>query len=349
MSVPPERIQMQAKGRSTLADSTVQGYDIIGDIHGCASQLEALLTELGYEMTEGTGEYRHPDRQAIFVGDLIDRDEEQLRVLEVVKAMVEAGSAQIVMGNHEFNALAYHTEWPVGSGQYLRSRSPKHTGQHQEFLDQLDADQQRYYLDWFATFPLWLDLGGLRVVHACWHDASIAVVQQLCGSAAPFADQVHLADANTKGHPLYDAIENLLKGPEISLVDHGQPAYMDKDGNSRCEARIRWWDSEARTLRDATAMDGAFMTLDGDPYPQLPDLELRADARSYVYTGEVPVFYGHYWRQGKPEPQKDWAERTACVDFSAVNPGGVLTAYRWSGETAINPVNYHQLSAAFPG
>lgn len=46
-------------------------YDIIGDVHGHASALAALLTRLGYRETRGA--WRHPDRQAIFVGDLIDR------------------------------------------------------------------------------------------------------------------------------------------------------------------------------------------------------------------------------------------------------------------------------------
>lgn len=348
MSVPSERIQVQAKGRSTLTDSTVQGYDIIGDIHGCASQLEALLAELGYEIAESTGEYRHPHRQAIFVGDLIDGGAEQLRVLEVVKAMVDAGSAQIVMGNHEFNALAYHTESPAGSGKYLRSWSKKHTEQHQAFLEQLTEDQQRHYLDWFATFPLWLDLGGLRVVHACWHPESMAVVKQLCGSDAPFAERDHLIVANVEGGKLYDAIENLLKGPEISLVDYRQDAYKDKDGNTRHKARIRWWKSDARTLRDVAVMDGGFTTLEDDPYPELPELELLTGAESYVYTGDVPVFYGHYWRKAAPKPGHDWTARAACVDFSAVK-GGALTAYCWSGESEINPDNYHQLGSKSRG
>ena len=60
--------------------------------------------------TTWTGAYWHPARQAIFVGDLIDRGDDQLRVLEIVNGMVEGGSAQIVMGNHEFNAIGYATE-----------------------------------------------------------------------------------------------------------------------------------------------------------------------------------------------------------------------------------------------
>jgi len=67
----------------------VEGYDTIGDVHGCATHLEALLDTLGYRQTGQAGEYRHPRRQAVFVGNLIDRGDEQLRALEIVKAMVD--------------------------------------------------------------------------------------------------------------------------------------------------------------------------------------------------------------------------------------------------------------------
>lgn len=323
-----------------------RGYDIIGDIHGCADQLEELLLALGYHPVGANGEYRHPRRQVLFVGDLIDRGGQQLRTLQLAKAMVDAGSAQIVMGNHEFNALAYHTEWPAGSGKYLRphddpsdERSEKNAQQHEAFLEQVTGGERRDYLEWFATLPLWLDLDGLRVVHACWHPQSIAVIERECGSSAPFGTLPHLVAASTKGHPLYDAVETLLKGPEISLVEHGQAPYHDKDGHPRGSARLQWWNCAGRTLRDLAEMGGNFTTADKKPYPPLPELELPEGRQSYVYSDQVPVFYGHYWRSDSPERGHDWTDYTACVDFSAVK-GGALTAYRWSGEKTIRPENY---------
>lgn len=328
-----------------MTDS-VQGYDIIGDVHGCATQLEALLADLGYEKSDSTSEYRHPDRQAIFVGDLIDRGEEQLQVLQIVKGMVDAGSAQIVMGNHEFNALAYATEWPAGSGKYLRPHddpdhpsSAKNAKQHAAFLAQVTGADRRQYLEWFKTIPLWLDLGGLRVVHACWHQDSIDTVTAQCGSSTPFHDLDHLVAASDKGHPLYQAIETLLKGPEVSLVKRQQPEYHDKDGHPRHSARVRWWHSDARTLRDIAVMEANYTTKAGEPYPPLPESELSEGDHSYVYPPGVPVFYGHYWRQRPAKHLHDWTDYTACVDFSAVK-GGALTAYRWSGEARINPDHY---------
>ena len=316
------------------------GYDIIGDVHGCATKLESLLVDLGYRPDATDGAYRHPDRTAIFVGDLIDRGPEQLRVLEVAKAMSDAGSAQVVMGNHEFNAIAYATEWPPGSGDHLRPHSKKNDNQHDAFLKQVTGAQRADYLAWFWLLPLWLDLGGIRVVHACWHPESMSIVQSELGGDR-FTSVAQLVRATTNGEPLYHAVEVLLKGPEISLTAHDQPAYRDKDGNIRECARLRWWGEAASSLREIALLDGNFTTEDGTPYPPLDDRPAQAGSRSYVYDGQVPVLFGHYWRRGTPEHLVDWTARTACLDFSAVK-GEALTAYRWSGEHELRAENFVQ-------
>ena len=82
-------------------------YDIIGDIHGQADKLEALLRTLGYRDTAGA--WRHQERQAIFVGDFLDRGPAQVRAIDIARRMVDAGAALAVMGNHELNAIAWHT------------------------------------------------------------------------------------------------------------------------------------------------------------------------------------------------------------------------------------------------
>jgi len=314
-------------------DQTVPGYDVIGDIHGCADPLESLLETMGYRHDDGA--YRHPSRQAVFVGDLIDRGSQQLRVLETVKAMADVGSAQITMGNHEFNAICYGIPGPGGG--YLRPHSDKNARQHHAFLEQLTAEQQRFYLDWFRTIPLWLDLGGLWVVHACWHEPSMKIIEQELGSNI-FRSGEQFAAASTRGHLLYDAVETLIKGPELSLADHGQLPYLDKDGHARERARLRWW-STGSTLRELAEIASTFTTQDGVPYPELPALQVAS--ADHVYRGDVPVVYGHYWRTGTPEHGADWTDRTACVDFSAVK-GGALTAYRWSGESTVRLENYVQ-------
>ncbi|MFD8411382.1 polynucleotide kinase-phosphatase [Streptomyces sp. NPDC059650] len=77
-------------------------FDIIGDVHGCSSELETLLAKLGY--ADGV----HPEgRTAVFVGDLVDRGPDSPGVLRRVMGMVRSGNALCVPGNHE-NKLGRH-------------------------------------------------------------------------------------------------------------------------------------------------------------------------------------------------------------------------------------------------
>ena len=110
-------------------------YDLIGDIHGHADELVQLLETLGYEKAQGV--YRHPERRVNFLGDFIDRGPQIAKVLAIVRPMVETGAAFTVMGNHEFNALAFHTTKPKNASEYLRPHTEKNVKQHRATLSQL--------------------------------------------------------------------------------------------------------------------------------------------------------------------------------------------------------------------
>ena len=322
-------------------------YDIIGDVHGCATKLVALLEGMGYR-PDGTGTYRHSERTAVFVGDLIDRGDEQLDVLQLVKAMVDAGSAYVVMGNHEFNAIAWATKHPE-TGTPLREHSEHNRAQHRAFLE-LSGDEQAHYTEWFKTLPLWLDLGGIRVVHACWHPQSMDVVLQATGGTGRLTTVEQIVEANRKHSDLHEAVEVLLKGPEISLPDHDMEPYWDHEAaKERSKARIRWWDHEASTLPGLAELRGARLR-NGDRYPACEPREVRDPKHlGYVYTDRVPLFYGHYWRKWENH-REEWTTYTACVDFSAVR-GETLVAYRWNGEPEIHWLNYipHDPALVAPG
>jgi len=295
---------------------TETGYDIVGDIHGHADPLRRLLDKLGYVEIEGA--FRHPARMMIFVGDFVDRGPEQREVLRIARSMCEAGSASAVLGNHEFNAIGWAAQ--NEEGEFLREHSTKNEHQHAEFLRQLgpESSENEDAIRWFRSLPVWLELPGLRVVHACWHEPSRAAL-------TPFLDergcstQTGLRKSYQRGTNAHAAVEILLKGPEQHLPEGIH--FFDKDGHRREEVRLRWWDQAATTFRKAA------LGLDGRE-DELPNSELPRDFR---YYDSKPVFFGHYWLNGPPTMT---APNAACLDFSVAKEG-YLTAYRWSGESKL--------------
>jgi len=292
-------------------------YDIIGDVHGCARTLEALLEKLGYR--ERNGVFCHKRNTAVFLGDFIDRGPRQRRVIDIVRPMIESGSALSVMGNHEYNATAWATR-ADDSNEFLRPHSDRNKKQHIVFLDAFQNHQDACddVIDWFKTLPLWLDLGDLRIVHACWDRQFIARIQSEYGDNKLSDTLLH--DSSRKGGWQYEALETLLKGKEIPLPDGSQ--FHDKDGNPRQHIRVRWWDQSARTYREA------FMGPDS-ALAHIPDEKIIGDHLIDYTPDAPPVFLGHYWMEGHPEPL---SANIACVDYSVAKPGGKLVAYRWSGE-----------------
>ncbi|MFJ9634401.1 polynucleotide kinase-phosphatase [Streptomyces sp. NPDC101175] len=130
-------------------------FDIIGDIHGCAAELEALLGKLGYD--DGV----HPaGRTAVFVGDLVDRGPDSPGVLRRVMSMVGSGNALCVPGNHENKY-----------GRHLKGRTVQHTHGLAETIEQMDAEsdefraQVREFIDGLVSHYV-LDGGRLVVCHA---------------------------------------------------------------------------------------------------------------------------------------------------------------------------------------
>lgn len=132
-------------------------FDIIGDIHGCRSELETLLGKLGYDVRAA----RHPDRRkVVFLGDLVDRGPDIPGVLPIVMKMVEAGTALSVPGNHEKKLL-----------RKLRGKDVQITHGLAESLAQLEREPPEFqktvmdFIDGLVSHYV-LDDGKLVVAHA---------------------------------------------------------------------------------------------------------------------------------------------------------------------------------------
>ncbi|MBV9851978.1 MAG: polynucleotide kinase-phosphatase [Armatimonadetes bacterium] len=139
-------------------------FDIIGDVHGCADELEELLAKLGYA-PNAEGVWAHPEgRRAFFVGDLVDRGPRALDSLALARRMTEAGTALAVPGNHDDKFL-----------RWLRGRRVQMTHGLAESADEVDAlpaeARQAFveaavpFLDGLVSHYV-LDDGRLVVAHA---------------------------------------------------------------------------------------------------------------------------------------------------------------------------------------
>lgn len=301
------------------------GYDIIGDIHGHGDHLVALLGKLGYQCREGV--YTHGGRQAVFVGDLIDRGSQNRMVVDIVSAMVRAGSAVAVMGNHEFNAWAFHYE--DARFDWLRPRNNRNLTQHLAFLHEFmdpgrpnrEAELEQT-IDFFASLPLFLDLGDLRIIHACWYQPALDSLKPALNGDNSAGESL-LIEAHRPGTKRFEELDILLKGHEIALPDGN--SYRDNYGTERHRTRTRWWLNQPASYQQL-AIASQTVT---DQFPNTP---VAKDALVGYPDNAPPVFFGHYWQTGIP---RCMAHNVACVDYS-MGKGEKLVAYRWDGEARLS-------------
>jgi len=294
----------------------LQYYDIIGDIHGHADALEKLLIKLGYGVAKGV--YQHKKHKVIFLGDFIDRGPQQREVIEIVKPMVEQGHALSVMGNHEFNAICYAMS--EKGGRVLREHSDKNTAQHQAFLDAYPVAVERStIIDWFKTLPVYIETSGIRVIHASWNEKALACLAPLLNDNKCLQNEGY-SQCSKKGSDAYSAIETLLKGPEAQLPEG--VSFKDKDGHDRDKARIKWWESSSKEIKERLHLGSGLINEHKLGQTQI-------DSSHYYPLVEKPIFVGHYWLNEKSP--KLLSENSACLDYS-VAKAGKLMAYSWRGE-----------------
>ncbi len=308
-------------------DRRTEGYDIIGDIHGSARALVDLLLRLGYKQDGAS--FFHATRKVIFVGDIVDRGPYIRAALKIVKTMVEDGQALCLLGNHELNSVAHSTfaEHEDADARFLRKHSNTPKRVDKETAKQFDEFQIEWkeYLDWFSSLPLFLDFDEFRVVHACWDHEAVKDVRHKSGRDETTLNDVMPALVNGD-RKLTKSVDRLTRGTNLHYPEGRY--LLSKDGVKRSVFRTKFWAESPTTYRD--------VVFQPDPLPS--DLEERALDNSeraglvYYPESEKPLFFGHYWLDGKPEAQR---HNLACLDYSAVKFGR-LVCYRYDGESVLN-------------
>jgi bis(5'-nucleosyl)-tetraphosphatase (symmetrical) len=132
----------------------------VGDVQGCADELDELLDRLEARFGEGF--------ELWCVGDLVNRGPGNLRALRRVRALADAGRARYVLGNHELGLLAgaFGVEEP---------------GPHDTYTDVLAAPGAAEWVEWLRRRPL-AEAGRIgetpfvmvhAAVHPDWSDGDV--------------------------------------------------------------------------------------------------------------------------------------------------------------------------------
>ena len=319
----PEVQETRLKGDARLQS----GIDFIGDVHGHASQLRTLLDRLGYRPVDGA--MAHSERQVVFLGDYVDRGPEIRQTLEIVRTMVEAGNATALMGNHEYNAIAWFTPRPDQPKEPCR----RHTEIRRRLIaPTLDAlgDELEDWLEWMSDLPLWFESTHARAVHASWDPGSVRFLRDFLDGSNHGLNRSRMQATCKPGSTGSHAVHQLLKGREIPLPPG--VSLRDPEGSARGHIRARWFESPVgRTYRDY-----AFTRDDAFPDEPIPAEAVPTDFVPYG-ASEPPVFVGHYWMRGD-RPSR-LAGNVACLDW-CVARGGPIVAYRFDGEPEIDDAKF---------
>jgi len=200
-------------------------FDIIGDVHGCFLELVTLLERLGYRW-RGDGMAHPAGRQAVFLGDLTDRGPYNVSTLLLVTAMVRAGTALYVPGNHCRKLY----RWFVGHRVQLQHGLQRTVRE----LEALPAAERRavalQFCRLFEEAPPYmiLDEGRLVVAHAGIKEDMIGRMSRRITSFCLYGDTT--GQRTPEGFPVRRDWARHYRGPALVVYGHTPVA----------EAVLRW-------------------------------------------------------------------------------------------------------------
>lgn len=143
--------------------------DIVGDIHGELTSLQALLLQLGYDKYG-----QHPEhRKLVFVGDLIDRGPDSKGVIALVRRLVNEGNAYAILGNHEINLLT--NDIKDGSGWFFDERYEADLKNYAPF-QRTQPEERPAIREFLNSLPIVLKRDDIRIVHAAWTKPAVAAI-----------------------------------------------------------------------------------------------------------------------------------------------------------------------------
>jgi protein phosphatase len=286
-------------------------FDIIGDVHGCLSELESLLGSLGYTVVR-SDDGRPIDavpadgRTAVFVGDLVDRGPDTPGVLRLVMGMVAAGHALCVSGNHENKLLRARRGRKVQVSHGLAESLAQLDTQSSEF----GADVDRF-LDGLVSHYV-LDGGGLVVAHAGLTEAYQGRASGRVRSFALYGDTT--GEIDEYGLPVRYPWANEYRGRATVVYGHTPMVTPEWVNNTICV--------------DTGCVFGGHLTA------------LRYPERGLVSVPAEQVWY----EPAKPLGASSTDGPDAASSTAAGRPGGVLDVADVLGRRVVETADHGRIS-----
>lgn len=206
-------------------------FDVVGDVHGCRSELETLLDTLGYALVRDEHgrpvDAVHPrGRRGVFVGDLVDRGPDSPGVLRLVMGMVKSGNALCVPGNHENRLVRALGGRQVQVSHGLAETSSQLAEESEEFRQ--DVAEFCYGL----VSHLVLDDGRLVVAHAGLKEAYHGRASGRVRRFALYGDST--GETDEFGLPVRYPWANDYRGKAMVLYGHTPTPEAEWVNNTMC-------------------------------------------------------------------------------------------------------------------
>ena len=282
--------------------------DIVGDVHGEFAALDRLMTALGYDDAG-----RHPvGRRLVFVGDLTDRGPDSPAVLDRVAAMVGAGRAQCIVGNHELNLLRdvpkHGNGWWVAPG--VLGRLP---------AVPVDPLSKARFTEFVGGLPIALKRDDLRVVHACWAKQAIDALRRREAEDIDVLGlyRLYVADYERRWSTAEEAAALEAEAAGIDLEDEATPPPL--------LPRLAKRDAQYQTSNAVTVLTSGVEAPTAKPFWAGGKWRMVERVKWWQrYDDPVPVVIGHYWRRWSDAPAA-WTDKYGPDLFDGIEP------HHWMG------------------
>lgn len=294
-------------------------FNFVGDVHGDYDGLVTKLKSEGYYFDENNI-LKSDHNIAIFIGDYIDRGYQNIKVLELVKSMVEAKNALAILGNHDWNWLKFNTL--NNEGKPLREHSIGNLKQNENTRNEwkdLSVEKQDELLNWLGDLPFYINHSEFMAGHAFISENIIIEVEKhakslWCSLTFNGLKEIIKKTPTIQQKILLDYIDIILTGFEASLPNG--ITFIDKGGKERDMARIKWWKlEEAKLLFDGIVNAETHNGSETFRQTDFPS-KTKTSILKMVGTSEKQVFFGHF----QVENESDLTSGNFnCLDFKKEN------------------------------